>query len=213
MYVPAEFAENDDQRIRALIEASNFAVLVTTDDDGAPFASHLPLLYDAARGPHGTVWGHLARPNPQNRHLAQGQTALAVFSGPHAYISPSWYDTHPAVPTWNYATVHAYGRARMIEDGAAVKAGLARLVETMERAFPDPWPMDLPAEYEAAMIGGVIAFEIEIDRLEAKSKLSQNRNAADRRNVAARLHETGGDDARALATLMRVHDDPGSTAD
>jgi len=125
MYLPKPFREDDPARLHALIRAHGFATLIS-ERDGEPFASHLPLLLDAERGPRGTLLGHMARANPQWRSFDQGRAALAIFHGPHCYVSPSWYANAPAVPTWNYAAVHAYGRPRVLEDGGEVRALLGR---------------------------------------------------------------------------------------
>lgn len=205
VYIPGDFQETDPQRIAALLARHSFALLVTVDANGRPFASHLPLFYDSSCGENGTLLGLMARANPQWRQFNGGPEALAVFSGPHAYVSPSWYEAHPSVPTWNYAAVHAYGRPRVVADDAA-RAILARLVDQYEAGFAKPWRMALLADYEAAMLKGIVAFEIEITKLEAKFKMSQNRTAADRRNVTERLAAEGSDDAAELARLMREAD-------
>lgn len=202
MYIPGDFREDDAGRLEALMAAASFALVVTTDDAGLPFASHLPLLHEPAADGRGRLLGHMARANPQWRHFEAGASALAVFWGPHAYVSPSWYQTHPAVPTWNYATVHAYGRPALLAP-EATRALLARLVETYEAGSETPWRFELPEKYEAMMLRGIVGFEIQIERIEGKFKLSQNRGAADRGHVAARLAEAGFDDARAVARLMR----------
>jgi transcriptional regulator len=202
MYVPDHFAEDDPERIAEIIDGYGFALVVTVDGEGLPFASHLPLMHEPGRGPRGTIVGHMARDNPQWRHFERERDVLAVFSGPHAYVSPSWYDTHPAVPTWNYAAVHVYGRPRIIEDIDAKKAAMKRLVDRHEAARETPWKMDLPPSYETGMLRAIVAFEIEISRIEGKFKLSQNRDDADRRHVADRLGALGYDDAMAVAALM-----------
>ena len=207
MYMPERYVEDDPERISELLAGYGFAVVVTVDAEGSPFASHLPLLHDPRSGPLGTIVGHMARANPQWRQFDRAHDVLAVFSGPHAYVSPSWYETHPAVPTWNYAAVHVYGRARVIDDPAAARAHMQRLVEHHEASFEAPWRMDLPQPYETSMLRAIVAFEIEISRLEGKFKLSQNRDEIDRRNVADRLDALGHDDAKALARLMRQPDD------
>jgi transcriptional regulator len=132
---------------------------------------------------------------------------LVVFSGAHAYVSPSWYGQHPSVPTWNYVAVHAYGVPRVIEDPGRVRALLDRLVRTFEDGRPAPWRMDgLPDDYVSGMMRGIVAFEIPIDRLEGKAKLSQNRPASDRARVRAALSAEDDPLARALAELMAEPD-------
>jgi transcriptional regulator len=197
VYVPSEFRAHDREAVQALVRAHGFATLVTIAE-GLPFASHLPLLLDAGRGPEGTLLGHVARANPQWRHFGKAP-ALAIFAGPHGYVSPSWYATAPAVPTWNYVAVHASGVPRIVDDDAAVQAILARLVATHEAALPAPRPLDLPPDFAARMRRGIVAFEMPIDRLEGKLKLSQNRSPADQSGVVAGLRAAGND---ALADLM-----------
>jgi transcriptional regulator len=181
----------------------SFATLVTVDETGTPFATHLPFLLDAGRGPLGTLIGHVARRNPQWRHFAAGRPALVIFQGAHAYVSPAWYEVHPSVPTWNYEAVHAYGVPAVVEDPARVEAVLGALVQTYEGSRPQPWRMaSLPAEYVARMIRGIVAFEVPIDRLEGKAKLSQNRDAADQARVRAALLGAGDPLSQAVARRM-----------
>ena len=201
MYIPAPFAETRVHALHAFVRAHPFATLVSTGDDGLPFASHLPLLLDGDRGANGTLVGHVARPNPQAAHLSAGREVLAVFHGPHAYVSPTWYQTAPAVPTWNYAVVHARGVPRVVDGPAEVRA----LLETTVRAFEapgSPWSMDaLPERYLESMAASVVAFELSIARIDGKFKLSQNRQPADRAGVIEALR-TGDAERRAVAALM-----------
>lgn len=203
MYVPAAFAVSGRAALHALIEAHAFATLVSVGPDG-PVATHLPVLLDRERGPNGTLVAHLARANPHAALL--DREALAIVLGPHAYVSPAWYAAHPAVPTWNYAAVHAYGRARRIDDPAELYAIVRRLVEVYEGGRAQPWSMDgLPPEYTEGMLKGIVGIEMPIARLEGKHKLSQNRGAEDRRNVVAALAASDRDDDRALADYMARH--------
>jgi transcriptional regulator len=179
----------------------NFATLVT-QHEGAPFATHLPFLLDAGRGPSGTLIAHMARANPQWRDFAAGREALVIFQGPHAYISPSWYQTHPSVPTWNYAVVHAYGVPHIVEDRDTLYHMLEALVDTHEAGFAQPWRMDLPRDYMDKMMRAVVGFEIEITRLEGKFKLSQNRSEQDRRRVAEMLGESHDPLSTNVAAMM-----------
>lgn len=199
MYVPPAFASSDDQIAADIIAANPFALIVS-QRDGEPIGTHLPLDLDRARGPHGTLVGHLARANDHWRTLA-GATVLSVFSGPHAYVSPRWYATAPAVPTWNYVAIHVYGRATVIEDPTRLAAILAALTRRYEGE--GPWRLaELPEPFTAGMLRGIVGLEIEITRIETKLKLSQNRSAEDRRRVVAALREAG--DA-ATADAMERH--------
>ena len=202
MYVPPAFARTDPDDLFGFVEAHAFALLVSTRD-GAPFASHLPLLLDRAAGPHGTLVGHMARANPQWRDL-DGRPVLAVFSGPHAYVSPAWYGAEGVVPTWNYAAVHATGTFRLVDDPDAVTEIVAATVETYERGMTEPWRVDTTAEYVRRLVGGIVGFRIAVEGLEGKWKLSQNQPAERRERVAAALEGSADPDARAVARLMRA---------
>ena len=203
MYVPRHFEVPDLAWCHALMRAQSFAMMVTADDAGAPFATHLPMLLDAGRGPLGTLRGHVARANPHWRYLTAGRPTLVVFSGAHAYVSPSWYVTHPSVPTWNYVAVHASGVGSLVEDPSQVKALLADLVRVYENAGGTAWSFEsLPDDYVAGMQRGIVAFEIPIDRLEGKAKLSQNRDAVDQGRTRAALAATDDPLARVVAAMM-----------
>ncbi len=180
---------------------------MVTAADGAPQASHLPFLYEPGCGAKGRLTAHLARANPQAAELerlaAEGGEALVVFQGLHAYVSPRWYGTSPAVPTWNYLAVHAYGAPEIVAEPARVRAVLERLVAVHESGLPEPWSLDSQKDtYVAAMIRGIMAFEIPVARLDAKAKLNQSKPAEARLAAAAALRETGGAQAQEVAALM-----------
>jgi transcriptional regulator len=146
----------------------------------------------------------MARGNPQWQHFAEGREVLAIFHGPHGYISPSWYETTPAVPTWNYAAVHAYGVPAIINDHDRVVALLEETVRAYEATLAQPWPGDLPEDFRDKLIHGIVAFEIPITRLEGKFKLSQNRPAADIDGVCRALTQAGDAESLALLEAMRT---------
>jgi len=201
MYIPPAFRVEDAGKLMAFLQRHSFATLITCDGT-VPFASHLPVLYRAEAGGHGTLLSHLARANPQWRHFASGGEVLAIFHGPHSYISPSWYQTEVAVPTWNYATVHAYGVPKIISERERVVSLLRDLVTVHESSFEKPWPGELPDEYRDKMMQAIVAFEIPISRIEGKFKLGQNRSAADTQGVFDALSRSSDADSRALARLM-----------
>ena len=204
MYVPRHFSEDHLPTLQGLMAQYGFATLVTTRD-GAPVASHLPLLVDRECGEFGRLIGHMARANPQWRGFDGKTQALAVFQGPHAYISPRWYESEQAVPTWNYAAVHAYGAPRIIEDHDAALAVLEALVAVHEGAGPAAWRIDSQtADYRDSQIRGIVAFEIPITRLEGKFKLSQNKSEADRLGAARGLRDSGDALAAELARMMEA---------
>ena len=206
MYIPKPFAFPDGATaaLQDLIEAYNFGILIAA---GGPLeAAHLPFVLDRDRGALGTLIAHVARPNPIWSRFAGGQEILAIFQGPHVYVSPDWYASRGLVPTWNYLAVHAYGVPRILEDEAAVTEALARLTRTMEAGLAPkpPWSIaEVAAPSLAALRRGVVAFEIEIARLEGKRKLNQNRTAADRAGVISALEASGEPDGLAVAKVMR----------
>jgi transcriptional regulator len=202
MYIPPLFKMEDKSAIFDAIEVYSFGLLVSPLD-GQQIATHLPFLLDRDRGPNGTLLGHLARENPHRAALLSGAPSLAIFQGPHAYISPSWYLTHPSVPTWNYLAVHAYGRPKPIEDASGLRALLTRLVAQHE-AKDSNWRMEaLPESFLAGMLRGIIGFEIEVERLEGKAKMSQNRPAKDRPEIVAALEARDSGDDAAVAVFVR----------
>jgi transcriptional regulator len=202
MYIPKHFQVTDRTLLNGLMERFSFATLVTTHE-GRPFATHLPFLVYPDAGDLGLLAGHMARANDQWRDFANGSEALAIFQGQHAYISPSWYQAHPSVPTWNYMVVHAYGVPRVIEDEARVREVLGALVDKHEGAFDEPWRMDgLTDDYLGKMTRGIVAFELPIARLEGKFKLSQNRPETDQRRVVETLASSTDPLERELAAAM-----------
>jgi transcriptional regulator len=210
LYIPKAFREDRQQVLHSLIRRHSFGTLVTFGDGGLA-ATHLPFLLDPERGPHGTLLGHLARANPQwesfGESFASGQEALAIFQGPNAYVSPSWYETFLSVPTWNYVAVHAYGLPRLVTDQAALRRILEATVGTYEASFEEPWDMArLPEDYVEHMTKAIVGFEIPIARLEGKRKLSQNRSAADRQGAIDGLNRHGGAPGQAVAELMADSD-------
>ena len=204
MYVPRPFAETDRARLHALLRQHPFATLVSTLG-GEPFATHVPLLIDPARGPLGTLSGHVARANPHWRAFDGRTPALAIFHGPHAYVSPRWYPTGGQVPTWNYVAVHATGAPRVVEEPAAVRALLARMAAEYEASARDPWtPSRLPERVAEGLQRAIVAFELPIARLEGKRKLSQNKGPADHAGVLAGLRGEGDPASLAVAAAIAL---------
>ena len=205
MYLPAHFEQTDAQAMAALLARHPLATLFWNAGDG-PAAEHLPLLYDqaASDGALGTLRGHVARANPVWREAADS-AVLAVFQGPHAYITPSWYPAKAAhgkvVPTWNYAVVHAGGPLRIIEDKDWLRTLVGRLTDKHEAPRARPWQVhDAPADYIEQMLGAIVGIEIPLLRLQGKWKLSQNRSLEDRLGVVDGLREQ--DAAHELADLL-----------
>ena len=209
MYTPAQFKVEDAGEAQALMRARPFAVLATYGADGL-VATHLPTVLKVDAGnPLGRIECHLARPNPQWKGLAPDVDALLIFQGPEAYIRPGWYPSKAehgkAVPTWNYAAVHAYGRLRVIHDQAWLLAHVTELTDQQEAPYAARWATsDAPESYLAVMARGIVGLELTITRLEGKLKMSQNRELADRAGVVRGLGERAqGGDAETAALVAR----------
>ena len=213
VYLPPLFNETQTEVLIAHIERHDFGLLISDGGEAANrelVASQIPFLVER-RGSRLYLLGHIARANPQAADLVPAHRALAIFAGPHAYISPSWYEKGPAVPTWNYATVHAYGEARAIDDAAWLRDLVHRLSERHEAREPEPrWHMGKePEKYIAMMLDGIVGIELAVDRLDGKFKLSQNRPPADRPRIIAALERREDAESRAVARLMREREPPG----
>jgi transcriptional regulator len=194
------FKEDRIDVLHDAIRRTGLATLVTLSQDGL-IASHVPMLLDAEPAPYGTLVGHLARPNPQARG-AIGE-ALAIFQGPEAYITPSWYATKRAtgkvVPTWNYVAIHAYGTVEFFDDRDRLREVVTRLTERQETPRADPWAVtDAPADFTQGMLNGIVGFVLPIARLEGKWKMSQNRPVEDRAGVIAGLEAEGQEEVAGL---------------
>lgn len=194
MYLPRHYQVTDQAVLYDLMRRFSFATLVSVHQ-GVPFATHLPFFYQ-----EGVISSHLARANPQWTDFDPNQELLVIFQGDHSFISPTWYEKHPSVPTWNYMTVHAYGKPRIVEEPQAVKQLLHELVVQHEQEWD---MMQLPPDYLPGMMQGIVAFEIAITRLEGKFKLSQNRSLADQKRVIQALSVSENPSDRAVAAQMR----------
>ena len=197
---PPLFKEDRIDVLHDAIRRTGLATLVTLTADGL-IASHVPMLLDPDPAPYGTLIGHLARPNPQARG-AIGE-ALAIFQGPEAYITPSWYatkrETGKVVPTWNYVAIHAYGTVEFFDDRERLRDVVTRLTEREETPRAEPWAVtDAPADFIDGMLKGIVGFALPIARLEGKWKMSQNRPAEDRAGVVAGLQADGREDVAGL---------------
>jgi transcriptional regulator len=205
MYIPPAFAESDPKKLHEFIERHSFGLLVSHGAE--PLANHLPFLVDPQAGAHGRLIGHMARANPQWQQ-ASGNSVLVVFSGPHAYISPSWYDDEYVVPTWNYAAVHVYGTFRLIDDHAALMRIVQDTVDRYEQEMPQPWMINGSNEFLDRLMQMIVGFHIEIDRIEGKWKLSQNQSRERRERVVRALLDSANSGAHDVARLMREGLDP-----
>lgn len=202
MYVARLNEEHDAEKIRTVIRTFAFATVVSVGPDG-PVATHVPLHYHPDG--HGQEWlyGHLAKGNAQWKTFQPDRDVLAIFQGPHHYISPSWYD-HMNVPTWNYVAVHVYGRAELVSDYDEIRGMFETMIDHHEKALGSPYSMDsMSKEFYDKELRGIRAFKIRIDRIEANFKLSQNRHDTDHRHIQERLKEIGSCEARDVADMMK----------
>ncbi|MEN5259067.1 FMN-binding negative transcriptional regulator [Pseudomonas protegens] len=206
MYLPRAFVDEDLARLQQLILGSRLATLVTWGALGLQ-ASHLPLLLEPGQGANGTLYGHLAKANPQCAELAAGAEALVIFTGEDAYVSPSFYPSKAehgkVVPTWNYVAVHAYGQPEVFSDPERLLKVVGGLTERHEAGRPQPWKVaDAPADYLDSMLRAIVGFALPIQRLEGKRKLSQNRNVEDIAGVREGLAASADLGDQQLSRLM-----------
>jgi transcriptional regulator len=207
LYVPPAFRETDTVTLQAEIRRIGFCSLTTIGAVG-PLVSHVPVMLDTTVGPLGELRCHIARANPQWRDSDFSKPALAIFMGPDAYVSPSWYPSKAehgkAVPTWNYVAICARGHIEVFEERDALHAHVGELSDRHEAAFPEPWHVsDAPADYMERQLSGIVGFRFTIEALEGKLKLSQNRNEADRTAVAAALTASSEPKAHDIGAMMR----------
>ncbi|MCH7865900.1 MAG: FMN-binding negative transcriptional regulator [Proteobacteria bacterium] len=202
MYRPRHYDIDDVQVLHRFMRDQSFALLVTAPE-GVPTASHIPLFLDTESDGPDRLLGHVAKANTQWRDFDGKTEAMAMFWGPHAYISPSWYESEKVVPTWNYVTVHAYGKPRVLAEPKDARDVLARLIDAYESDATGNWSMDrLEKTYAEKMVNGIVAFEMPIGRLEGKFKLNQKSSATDREGAIRGLRQTGDAEAEEVARLM-----------
>lgn len=195
MYIPAHFLIQNPQDLHAILREHPLGALVTAGPDGLD-ANHIPFEFDPNQGAHGCLTAHVARANPVWQQCQDGADVLVIFRGNESYISPNWYpskhETHRQVPTWNYEVVHVHGRLTVMDEEKFVRRVVARLTREHEASEPRPWKMgDSPPDYIAQMLKAVVGIQVEIQRIEGKAKLSQNREARDRLNAAETLLAKG----------------------
>ncbi|MES5482997.1 FMN-binding negative transcriptional regulator [Bradyrhizobium sp. INPA03-11B] len=205
MYLPPHFKMDELAPIHAAMRASKLATLVTATADGL-IGTPLPLILNENEGDYGTLYGHVARPNPQWKLPAAGE-AMAIFMGPDAYVTPSWYVTKAehgkVVPTWNYVAVHAYGPAEFFEDADRLLDVVTRLTRLHESSRKEVWQVsDAPDDFIKAQLRGIVGFRMPITRIDAKKKMSQNRKLEDRAGVIAGLGESGNPVDDAVAAMI-----------
>ncbi|MGY4254773.1 transcriptional regulator [Bradyrhizobium sp. USDA 4516] len=205
MYLPPHFKMDELGPIHAAMRASELATLVTATADGL-IGTPLPLILNENEGDYGTLYGHVARPNPQWKLPAVGE-AMAIFMGPDGYVTPSWYATKAehgkVVPTWNYVAVHAYGAAEFFENADRLLDVVTRLTELHETSRPEAWQVsDAPGDFIKAQLRGIVGFRMPITRIDAKKKMSQNRKLEDRAGVIAGLEASDNPTDREVAAMI-----------
>ncbi|HET7018296.1 MAG TPA: FMN-binding negative transcriptional regulator [Streptosporangiaceae bacterium] len=218
MYVPAHFAVGDLDQVAEFVGRVGAADLVTFDGT-RPVATLLPVIWErppagengSAEGGHGRLLGHIALNNPQWKTAAAGASALAIVHGPQAYVSPSWYPSKKehgrAVPTWNYTTVHFVGQITFHKDADWLRDIVTRLTDRHETGREDRWRVtDAPEKYIDGQLRAIIGVELQIEQIEAKDKLSQNRSPQDRTNVIAALQAEPDPQAHEIADLMNARE-------
>lgn len=207
MYVPNHFREDDIEKLHQYIRDYGFGVLVIADDEGIE-ANHVPFYLSLdSDGSLGTLQCHLARNNPDWQRIKEGQTVLAIFQGPDAYVSPAWYpskeETGRVVPTWNYLAVHAKGRARVIQDPGWLKDHLCQLTDQHERGRAQPWSVDdAPKDFTERLMQGIVGIEVKIEKLIGKLKASQNQSEDNQAGVKAGLGRENAENASAMSKLI-----------
>lgn len=195
MYTPKRFEVNDKEKLIHFIKENSFGILFSQNDKG-PVATHLPFLIKGD-----TLIGHMAKMNGQWKAI--DNEVLVVFSGPHAYISPSWYEETDVVPTWNYTAVQVYGEFRPVFEGEELEGILADTVHFYESSMPEPWEMDTQNDYYNRSLKAIVGFKIKITRMEGKWKLNQNHSRVRQERVVRQLEKRQDPNARAIAELMR----------
>lgn len=200
MYIPEQYKNENQQEIKDFLHQNGFGILVN-QTDGKPWATHIPLELEENENGKSILSGHISKENPQWKSFAADHSVLAIFTGPHAYISSSWYEKEN-VPTWNYIAVHVYGILTIVE-GEKVIASLKKLVDKYESGSENPLRVEELSEKTMRQAAGIVCFEIEIDSIEAVKKMSQNRNDKDYHNIIAKLEATENTDSKATAEVMK----------
>lgn len=208
MYIPKQFEELRVEVMRELIRACPLSTLITHSSSGLS-ANHIPLYFSESPAPYGTLQGHIARANPLFGEIAGGVETLAIFHGPNAYISPSWYatkkETGKVVPTWNYVVVHVYGVLRVVDNAPWLRAQLDALTDHNEAPFPEPWAVsDAPADHIERIMAAIVGIEVAITKMFGKWKVSQNQPTQNQLGVISGLKASGRPESEAMAALVEV---------
>jgi transcriptional regulator len=200
MYTPEIYKNENQEAITAFLKENSFGILIN-QTNGKLWATHIPLELGTNKEGKTILEGHISKENPQWKGFAENDQVLAVFSGPHSYISPSWYD-HENVPTWNYIAVHVYGKIKIIE-GDAVIESLKKLVDKYEQNSENPVRIEDLSKKTMMQTRGIVAFEIEIEEIQAQRKMSQNRDDKNYQNIISELEKTNTNQSIAVANEMK----------
>lgn len=199
MYIPKSFEVTDTLKLIDFINKNSFGILFS-ETDGLPFATHLPFLVKE-RDDHVYLFGHMAKANPHWKQIRD--QVLVVFPGPHAYISPAWYEEINTVPTWNYLAVHVYGKFIVIDDNDEMMQVMSDTVDFYESSMPNPWTMDKnDGEFNNGLLKAIVAFKIKINKIEGKWKLNQNHSVERQRNLIKHLNLSDDHNSKEIANLM-----------
>jgi transcriptional regulator len=210
MYTPTANRIDDPRRINSFIQSHGFATVIT-QADGQLCASHLPILFEETDEGRGVLRSHMARANEQWRQFESSEEVLCIFHGPHSYISPSSYVMQETVPTWNYAVVHVYGMAKVVEEATVLRQIVTDTTIKYESHRPAPWKITLPENAIEAMLNAIVGFTIQITRIEAKFKLGQNRSRADQDGMLRDLQASSDRGSQELASFISAQNVPVKT--
>lgn len=204
MYSPKHFSQEDELKIRKLIENHSFATVLSYPDGEKPFINHLPLIFSSSPGAERVLIGHMAKQNPQWRHFRSNPECTLIFVGDHTYITPSWYKSGRDVPTWNYAVVHLHGKIELVDSFDGQVDVLKQLTRFFEKSNANPWDFELPSDLrdQAALTAAIVSFQFHTEKIEAKFKLSQNRSSEDRNGIIDGLSERTDDKSRGVRAMM-----------
>ena len=203
VYIPKAFEVKDKKKIYDFIKTNSFGILFTQEEYG-PFATHLPLFVDEKKDKADVLIGHMAKQNPHWKHL-NNKEVLVVFSGPQAYISPTWYNEDHTVPTWNYVTVHIYGTVRIIDEKEAMVELMEKTVNFYEASMQNPWKAQFDNKFIDGLMHGIVGFEISINKIEGKWKLNQNHSIERQQNLIKGLRSSHQQSSEDIANLMEAN--------
>jgi transcriptional regulator len=204
MYTPKHFSLDEWRQISEIIRQNSFATVLSFPENENPYINHIPIIFETESGPQSTLIGHMAKRNPQWIHFKNNPDCTLIFHGPHAYITPLWYKSGRDVPTWNYAAVHFLGKIEILDGFRDQIEILKKLTRFFEGEKPGAWEFELPDDLmdEAALTSAIVSFRFRIEKIEAKIKLSQNRNEADRQGVIDGLEQRPDEMSQAIRQMM-----------